>query len=304
MTEATIIQNMTRGWNQDPSHVAYGTNRTGVSAALWTSQLDTIIEVNADPLTAHHIVCLQLKSLKADFWQDDCLSYSGSYAPGDVSIVPAGRRPSAVMHGKFACLHLYVPDSLLKETLASEDFDGSAQNLEVVDPRRVYDPLIDRIGKNIVSEMQNNLPLARLRVDAMGLELAVQLLRKYSANDRPWKHDRRYAKGGLAPWQMRRCIEILNSDLAHDHNMSALAIEIGLSPFHFARSFKQSFGVPPYTYLTKLRMDHASKLLLNTDLQVTQVALEVGYDTSQALARAFRKQFSCCPREFRRSRWY
>ena len=45
-----------------------------------------------------------------------------------------------------------------------------------------------------------------------------------------------------------------------------------LSPFHFARMFRHSVGVPPRVYLTKLRLEKACELLEKTDLSVTEIA--------------------------------
>ena len=71
--------------------------------------------------------------------------------------------------------------------------------------------------------------------------------------------------------------------------MLELAAEAGLSVFHFARMFKQTVGVPPRVYLTQLRMEKAGELLQSTELSITDIAQEVGYSSSQVLARPGQK---------------
>lgn len=301
MANPGLLETITRSWKQDPEHYAQG-QTTGLSAALWSNSQNSTIEVNAHPVADQNIVCLKLASFSADYWRDGKATYSGPSTVGDVSIVTAGSQPRAVMRGKFSCLHFYVPNDFLKDTLIKEGLSLSAQNLEIVDPKRIYDPIIERIGRDIICEMRSDLPLSRLRMDALGLDLAIQIIRKYSAESMTKILPGELAKGGLSPRKMRRCVDMLTADLSQEHSLSTLAAEVGLSPFHFARSFKLSVGAPPHAYLTQLRMQKAKSLLSDTEMSVTDIAFEIGYESSQALSRAFRKMFHCSPMQFRRDR--
>ena len=109
------------------------------------------------------------------------------------------------------------------------------------------------------------------------------------------------AKGGLAPWAERRSLELMRARLSEDISLDELAAEARLPPFHFARMFKQSVGVPPRVYLTRLRMERACELLERTDLPVTEIALEVGYSSNQVLARIFTKHQRMTPTDYRRA---
>lgn len=109
------------------------------------------------------------------------------------------------------------------------------------------------------------------------------------------------AKGGLAPWAERRCVELMHSQLSEDISLDELAAEARLSPFHFARMFKQSLGVPPRVYLTRLRIEKACELLEHSDLPVTEIAHQVGYSSNQVLARVFIKHQGVNPSDFRRA---
>src|SRR5690606_24704554 len=129
---------------------------------------------------------------------------------------------------------------------------------------------------------------------AAGCEILAELCRLGGAPFAP-------AKGGLAPWALKRCLELLQERLSEDISLDELAAEARLSPFHFARMFKQSLGVPPRVYLTRLRMEKASELLEHTDLSVTEIAQEVGYSSNQVLARVFFKHQHLSPTDYRRS---
>src|SRR5690606_12277635 len=108
-------------------------------------------------------------------------------------------------------------------------------------------------------------------------------------------------RGGLAPWAERRCLELMRARLSEDISLDELAAEARLSPFHFARMFKQSVGVPPRVHLTQLRMERASELLETTNLPVTEIAQEVGYSSNQVLARVFTKHRRMSPTDYRRA---
>ena len=84
--------------------------------------------------------------------------------------------------------------------------------------------------------------------------------------------------------------------------LAELAADLGLSPFHFARAFKRSTGVPPHRYLVQLRLERAGELLTGTKLPVTDIAARVGYDDPGYLSRLFRHEFGMTPAQYRRER--
>lgn len=108
-------------------------------------------------------------------------------------------------------------------------------------------------------------------------------------------------RGGLAPWAEKRCLEMMRARLSEDISLDELAAEAQLSPFHFARMFKQSVGVPPRAYLTQLRMDKACELLKYANMSITEIAQEVGYSSNQVLARTFLKHRHMSPTDYRRT---
>lgn len=62
----------------------------------------------------------------------------------------------------------------------------------------------------------------------------------------------------------------------------------GVSEAHFARSFKEAFGVPPHRYLLTRRLERAMALLRDTELSVTEVALQAGWKSLGTFGRTFR----------------
>jgi transcriptional regulator GlxA family with amidase domain len=61
-----------------------------------------------------------------------------------------------------------------------------------------------------------------------------------------------------------------------------------VSEAHFARSFKQAFGVPPHRYLLTRRIERAMALLRDTDLSITEIAFQTGWGSLGTFGRIFR----------------
>jgi AraC family transcriptional regulator len=139
-------------------------------------------------------------------------------------------------------------------------------------------------------------PAEALYVEALEAVLAHELLRlngPQQANG--------VAKGGLAAWQKKRVGEYIEEHFAEGISLSALAQIAKLSPFHFARSFKESFGVPRHRYHLLKRIERAKALLGKPGISVTEAGLRTGFSETSAFSAAFRKITLQSPSQFRRS---
>ncbi len=61
-----------------------------------------------------------------------------------------------------------------------------------------------------------------------------------------------------------------------------------VSEAHFARSFKQAFGVPPHRYLLTRRIGRATALLRDTEISITEIAFQTGWESLGTFGRTFR----------------
>jgi transcriptional regulator GlxA family with amidase domain len=78
-----------------------------------------------------------------------------------------------------------------------------------------------------------------------------------------------------------------------------LAQVSAVSGAHFARSFKEAFGVPPHRYLLTRRIERAIALLRDTDLPITEVAFRTGWSSLGTFGRIFRDISGESPGELR-----
>jgi transcriptional regulator GlxA family with amidase domain len=79
-----------------------------------------------------------------------------------------------------------------------------------------------------------------------------------------------------------------------------LASVSGISPAHFARSFKDAFGVPPHRYLLTRRIERAKALLRDTDLPIIDIAFQSGWDSLGTFGRTFQDITGESPTDLRK----
>jgi AraC family transcriptional regulator len=133
--------------------------------------------------------------------------------------------------------------------------------------------------------------------EALGVVLAHELMRLNGATRAavPASH------GGLAGWQQKRVANFIEENLAENVSLSALAGLVRLSPYHFLRSFKRSFGEPPHRYYTARRIERAKVLLANPTRSVTEIAMDVGFSGTSAFSATFHRIAGQTPTDYRRS---
>lgn len=94
-------------------------------------------------------------------------------------------------------------------------------------------------------------------------------------------------------------IEFMREDLAKPVRLRDLADFASYSPYHLNRVFRTMIGVPPGEFRAALRFDWAKHLLLNTDMSVTAICFEVGFDSLGTFSSRFREMTGVTPRQFR-----
>ena len=99
----------------------------------------------------------------------------------------------------------------------------------------------------------------------------------------------------LSQDRVDRVIVILKKNLAEPPSLEALGTQVGCSSFYLSRIFSQQMGKTISQYLRQLRMERAAELLRASQLNVTEVAMEVGYASSSHFSTAFHETFGCCP---------
>lgn len=133
-----------------------------------------------------------------------------------------------------------------------------------------------------------------LGLDEVGLVLGVRFGRLV--------RNRRERTSPVRQRDRRRSLDVaLWLDTCSDQrvDLSTAAAKAGLSAFHFLRTFTQVVGVTPHQYLIGARLRKAARLLADTSLPVTAVALDAGFNDISNFVRTFHRAAGLSPRHFR-----
>lgn len=133
--------------------------------------------------------------------------------------------------------------------------------------------------------------------EALGILLGHELIR---LNDAPAQTE--MPRGGLSGWQRKVVADFIEANLGEAVRLTDMAQLARLSPYHFARAFKQSFGVPPHRYHVGRRIARAKDLLADPENSVTGIARELGFAETSSFSATFRRVTGASPSGFRRAR--
>ena len=95
--------------------------------------------------------------------------------------------------------------------------------------------------------------------------------------------------------RVQKVIAYLKTHLAEPISLEEIGRQVGCSHYYLSRLFTQEMGKTIFQHLRDLRMDRAAELLREGRLNVTQVAMEVGYSSPSHFSTAFHEAFGCCP---------
>jgi AraC family transcriptional regulator of adaptative response / DNA-3-methyladenine glycosylase II len=126
------------------------------------------------------------------------------------------------------------------------------------------------------------------------------------AGFRPCLRCRPEAAPGTPAWLgasavVRRALGLIQNGALDDISVDALATRVGLGARHLNRLFTQHVGASPLAVAQTRRLHFAKRLLDETDLPITQIALASGFGSLRRFNDAFQKTYQRAPRELRRS---
>ena len=105
----------------------------------------------------------------------------------------------------------------------------------------------------------------------------------------------------LAPTErhLLRAKDLADAHFAEPLDVADLARAAGLSPAHFSREFRATFGESPHAYLLTRRLERAATLLTTTDRSVAEICFEVGLQSLGSFTTSFKRTYGLSPAAFR-----
>lgn len=159
--------------------------------------------------------------------------------------------------------------------------------------RRVPLAHVERLAEEMERECDHDEAGREVALRAKLLEMMVYLSRAYSSADTTEAH---------ALLRVGHVIGALENDFARDWKLDELLDIAHMSRSNLMRVFRKATGQTPIDYLVRLRIQKSMEMLRNTDLTITEVALEVGFNDSNYFTRQFRRILGESPRAFRQNK--
>lgn len=171
---------------------------------------------------------------------------SGSVTPGRLAILPPDAATRWTFDKEGDSVLVYLSREVLNAAI--EEVGRDLRSAEIEARFLIRDLVLERIADLLLKEVVEPGPDSGLSADALAQELAEHLVVAHS-NLMSTPAKRLHA---IAPARLRRAREFMRSNLARPMSLQGIANAAAVSPFHFARGFKQATGRPPHRYLRNL----------------------------------------------------
>jgi AraC family transcriptional regulator len=230
-------------------------------------------------------VIVQLEDFRHHkLWRGKRLVHAGSHRRGEMAITD--------LRDEWRCQHLSAYDNLrfhLPRSTLNELSREHGLRISALNPvQAARDPVVFHLAQAAVPMLEE--PVAdSLFIDGLTLALHAHLCSRYG------KQEAQPAPGRLAAWQQSRVRDYMLENLARRLTLAEVAAQCGLSRAHFARAFKNTFGMPVHAWLQAQRIDKAQRLLAPQDKSMIQVALECGFADQSHFSRVFKRVLGVAP---------
>jgi AraC family transcriptional regulator len=247
------------------------------------------------PPTTHHWLVLSHGLASVFSLQFAGQEQSEPLPAGAITLIPAGAASRWRWREASESTHILVEPQLLAR-VAAEAFDLNPDRVTLPPVADLSDPQIQAVMLALDAELHTGGAGGRLLAESLGNALAVHLLRRFSAsgttNPQPG--------GTLSRHKLRAVIDYIQEHLDAELSLDHLAAVVRMSPYHFARLFKNSTGLPPHQYVIARRVERAKGLLRDAErFPLADIAAEVGFSSQSHFTHHFKRLVGVTPRRFR-----
>jgi len=250
------------------------------------------------PATDDHCVVLNLGTPFFTYVCPGKRRFEGQVCSGEVAIIPAGSSWACRSEGSDlpAMLLLYLRPLFVRS--AARELNFSYNEIGLTPQIGFRDKHISHIAMSLLHELNEANVVGRLYADSLATGLAIQLVRRYSS-----LKDVHVGHGGMAPHKLRQAIALIDHCLSDEQEgrvaLRTVARAVRMSYFHFSRAFKQSMGMTATNYIAERRIERAKKMLEETELPISEIALRSGFSSQSHFTTAFRRLAGNTPKAFR-----
>jgi AraC-like DNA-binding protein len=183
-----------------------------------------------------------------------------------------------------------MPGLTARETLAVRKSLGSMKS-----PLFHFSPDLEHCMERLLAEHRRPTPESAIAARGVLHELIAWIIRDHRAEQLRQESE----PAGYSP-PIMKVVQWLGEHMDENISVGDLADVAGLSPSYFRRWFHREIGSSPSDYVTQLRIERSKKLLAETAKSITEIAMEMGFNTSAYFTAVFHRETGTTPSDFRR----
>ena len=240
------------------------------------------------PPSRSHCIMLRRATSTELLQRQGVVTDSARVQPGDAIIVPA-EMPS---FWRSSALRDYVhidldPSWLLK---------AAGQDVRLESCFGKSDPVLAAFAQVLLASLDSDTSLSPAFADTLSMGIALHLVENYAGVSATRRNP-----PALSRREMRVVMDAVSNEVEAGWSVTRLAALVDLSPFHFSRAFKRSFGTTPHAYVTSQRMERAASLIRKSNLPFAEIASETGFSSPAHFSQSFRRHWGVTPMAYRKN---
>jgi len=250
-----------------------------------------------DRFDQHHIlVNLRDEPHRVENWRDG-EHRDFIYLKNEIIVTPAGMESGWRWHAKSRVIVITL-DPKAFQRFAESEAGVLLTERQLKDTPQFVDEDITTAAVLVMDALRQDGPGSEVMFESLARVLLVKLIQKYG--DERSEEDLRFSRSFTA----RHYKDVL--DHVAEHFGQAVTVEdmaarAGLSPFHFARLFKETVGQSPYQFVMAYRVEQAREMLQDQSRPIIDIALSCGFSDQAHLTRTFKKLTGQTPTAFRKA---
>ncbi|WP_292116204.1 AraC family transcriptional regulator [Mesorhizobium sp.] len=241
------------------------------------------------------MISVQLRDYRGQLWIDGRWIDFPIGRAGNFTLYDHKRETEADLQTAFDCINLYIPRPAL-DALQEDLGSGQIGTLNVAPGADTDDPVVRGLAHALIPAFEQPAQTSRLFLDHMGLALTSHMAIEYGEADASRLHH----SGVLAPWQLRRAMELVDAHSNGNVTLVELAGACGLSVSYFTRSFKRTTGMTPHRWLQKRNIEKVKDRMRKSGASLAEISIACGFADQSHMTRVFRRLIGTTPAGWRR----
>lgn len=279
--------------NELLSHSSGSGWRSLYAARFCEAPLDAVEPPCAHPSLIYHVA----SPTQVERHIDGTRAERTLIGPGRLCLTPEGATARWRHAGRPEILQIYVRRDLVEHAV-EEIHRCDSRSASLVPRFGIADPMLEQLALAIIQALRDGTAGDRLYIESIAQLMAAHLARAHCSQARA---PRPPPAPGLSRPRIRRLLDYIEKNLSGDLSLEALASEVDLSPLYLVRAFRLAIGETPHRYVIGQRVEGAKRMLADTAMPISDVALASGFSSQSHLSSWFRRVVGVSPAAYRRS---